>query len=92
MVSSPEGFRHGYFVVAILFSEQISLEDSGSRHFAGCPRESAAQGACRWRELRPGAPSRRWSPHADADSGTERGGSTGANPAPGWPYQGALTH
>lgn len=25
VVSSPEGFRHGYFVVAILFSEQISL-------------------------------------------------------------------
>lgn len=56
--------------------------------------EGRAREGCR--ERRPGAPSRLWSPSADAERTRGLGwagrGSAGANAAPGWPYQGAPTH
>lgn len=41
VVSSPEGFRHGYLVVAILFSEQTSLRKSWRGNVVDSPRSAA---------------------------------------------------
>lgn len=62
VVSSPEGFRHGYLVVAMLFSEQTSLKKLGE---LGWPLRARAAGNTR-RASASRAPRRLRSPSADA--------------------------
>ena len=62
VVSSPEGFRHGYLVVALLFSEQTSLKKLGE---LGWPLRARAAGNAR-RASASRAPRRLRSPSADA--------------------------
>lgn len=62
VVSSPEGFRHGYLVVAMLFSEQISLKKLEE---LGWPLRARVAGNAR-RSSAFRAPRRRRSPSADA--------------------------